>query len=329
MSLLIFQIHLSLTVLLVIVSSAPSLSLLQVNIGNLDGVLPHTECPTIPYKGACCSLTQEKILNHNITRISPDIVSLLEVFDSDYCKERNYKPTNKDEVCWDYQNPDRPYQQARRILGDKYTILCDAVHHFDCVGLKTSRISVEECPSGKLCIGGMKSLPHPASCNIVGSSWITSVSKVHATIDYDTDSPFDLTVVISHPAQGVEKKNDACRLDEYKQTFETLPDSSHTLILGDFQMDMFRLNSTFFFPSAGYWRSQVGRFGDTSLKFMGISLTQIPPLPTYVDTVTLDYIIGNLWKSSKCTVYGVSPGTMRIDHPWNAMDHQGLHCLVS
>ena len=119
-----------------------------------------------------------------------------------------------------------PGQQARRYLGPGYTIVCDGIAHFDCIGVRTSRVTMDPalCAAGKLCLGKSKTPAHPAAC--AGMGGITSVSSAGVTVE-----GLGFTVINGHPLNAYNHKGHPCRLAQYKQIFEQLAAGKRNLIM--------------------------------------------------------------------------------------------------
>lgn len=287
------------------VPTSTSLRVLEANLGNPDEALGGP-CPAAPYHGATCSIAQEQATAANIAAIDPDVVFLMEILDADDCSAE-FQAGDADLACTGA--PDRdPYQQAARYVGTDYTVVCDANEHYDCVAVRSSRITLDECAAG-VCEGAAVTPARTANC---GASGIDSVSAAHATVD---DRP--LTLVFAHPIAGAT--DEPCRVDQYRQAFEELP-VGDTLIAGDFNSDPYRLPS---WSSSAYFFTQVG----DGEPFTAISVDADPPVPTFGGVITLDYVLSNAMTGA-CDVLGIDPGTVRLDHPVGTNDHQAVACTV-
>lgn len=280
----------------------------EANVGNPDEALGGP-CPASPYHGATCSVAQEEAAAEAIAARNPDVVFLLEVLDPAYCGPETWDG-DPDLACTGA--PDRdPYAQATRYVGPDYTVVCDAIEHYDCVAVKADRIALEECPAGQTCIGAAESPPHPDACG--AGAWITSVSRVHATVD---DRP--LTIVFAHPiAAG---SDDPCRVAQYEQAFAALPEGD-TLIAGDMNFDPYRVTN---WDASTAWRTYVGE----GRPFTAHNVVEGElPLPTILGVATLDYVLSNAFEGG-CEVLGESAGTERMDAPLNTMDHRAVVCSL-
>jgi hypothetical protein len=295
----------------------PSLHVLLANVGNLDEV-NGGPCPTAPYYGSTCSITQEVLMAQSLEALQPDVVILLEALDADSCTPDTWTG-DADLSCTDATSRE-PYQQVRRLLGADYTISCDGRSHRSCIGVRTGRITMAQCTSGSLCITGSSTAAHPEACGSHGD--FTSVSKVEATWRSD-DGPLSLgtgfTIIATHALNATDMAGDTCRSAHYKQAFEDLPNDGHTLIAGDMNMDPYRFPDLF--PSAGYWHTQVGN----DKRFTAHSVDTDPPTATWLGAATLDYILSD-FLSGPCTVLNED---MRIDGEASTMDHSAVSCTLS
>ena len=284
---------------------------LTANVGNLDEA-EKTTCPAY-HKGSQCELSLEKIIAGNIARHAPDIVVLNEVWDSNLCKGVSEK--NAGFVC---HAPDKlsPAQQARRYLGPGYTIVCDGIAHFDCIGVKTKRVTLDPklCPAGGLCLGKAETPAHPAACKGMGS--ITSVSSAGVIVDGLT-----FTVVNGHPKNAYNNAQDPCRHAQYKQMFETLAAGKRNLLMGDMNGDAIRFPTGF--PSFVYWNTQVG--AGKRFRYHSGPAEATPPPPTWMNSVTLDYVLSD-FAQGVCNTLGKKADKDRLDHPKYRMDHLGIVC---
>lgn len=282
---------------------------LSVNVGNLDEVRGGP-CPSYPYIGALCSSSQEAILAERIAEIRPDIAVINEVVDARRCTEDTWAG-DPNHICTGA--PERePYQQARRLMGEGYTISCDDIQHFDCVAVRTERVTMEGCAEGEQCIDGSETPAHPEACATIGGH--TSVSRVIARVD-----GVELVIVIAHPKNAISADQDPCRLAQYQQIFEQLVDGRPALLAGDFNMDPYRYPELF--PSSVYWHTQVG----AAQRFTAHNVVLPQPTPTFLGVATIDYVLSD-FAVGGCQVLGESADTTRIDAPADTMDHRAVVC---
>ena len=157
---------------------------------------------------------------------------------------------------------------------------------------------------------------HPPECDGLGG--ITSVSAVDATAD-----GLAFSVVASHPLNAIDHEGDACRLAQYRQAFEELPGEGAALVAGDMNYDPYRFPDVF--ASGPYWHSMVGE----SRRYTAHSVTEDPPVPTWSEVVTLDYITSDFLAGRECVVWGESPYTEPIDGDLARADHRAVWCSFS
>ncbi len=292
------------------------LRVLMINTGNLDEVTGEG-CPSEPYKGANCSRTQEDELAASIASVEPDIAILLEVFDVRSCTEEDLAG-DADRICTG-ADVHEPYQTARRLLGDGYTISCDARSHRSCIGVRSDRLTMSACAEGQLCMESSMTAAHPEACADRGS--LTSVSRVDLTWTLDAgvlEPGSSFSVIAAHPLNATDLDGDACRLAQYMDTFDNLPDAGPTLVGGDMNMDPYRVPDLF--PSAVYWHTRVG----DEQRFEPHSVDGDPPSPTWMDLLTLDYVLSD-FLSGGCTVLDDDE---RIDVTHQLLDHRAVLCTL-
>jgi hypothetical protein len=288
------------------------LQFLLANIGNLDEATDGP-CPAAPYHGSTCSMTQEDELGAQIAETRPDIVVLLEVFDSDTCTDSEGDP---DWIC---AIPRDPHQQIRRLLGDDWTLSCDARSHRSCVGVRADAFEISGCTAGSLCLDGSTTAPHPEACGERGS--LTSVSRVDLTATLASPLPegTTLAVIATHALNATDLEGDACREAHYRDALDTVPGPNPALIAGDMNMDPYRLPDAF--PSAAYWHTRVGE----GRRFQALSVDTDPPTPTWMDIATLDYVLSDVLRGD-CEVLN---STQRLDPVGQTLDHRGVLCSLT
>jgi hypothetical protein len=301
----------------------PWLTVLSVNVGNLDEVVDGP-CGVAPYRGGLCSIAQEKVIAEQIAARRPDIAIITEIVDAARCEPDTWSG-DPDSVC--SGAPDRtPKEQVRRLVGDDYTISC-AASHATCIAARTDRVVLDSCDAGALCLDGNDSAPHPSECSTMTGGVLgegTSVSAAGATVDGEV-----FTVIAIHALNAVKQEHDPCRLAQFKLALETLPAAGASLIAGDWNMDAYRAPDAF--ASGIYWHTQVGpsaRFTAHNVPTAAAAAAEDGslPLPTWVGTATLDYVLSDFLRGS-CQVLGESENTTRIDGEQLAtMDHRAVWC---
>ncbi len=285
------------------------LRVLTANVGNLDGVWKRP-CPSY-YQGAQCELATEKVIAAALAAYKPDIVVLNEVFDADLCAGKG--EANPKWICTGYKGR-LPYQQVRRYLGPDYTIVCDGIAHYDCIGALTKRFTVKQCAAGTVCLGAATTPAHPAACKGIGS--ITSVSAAHLNLAGQA-----ITVVNGHPLNAVDYTGDACRHAQYKQIFEQLAIGTRNLIMGDMNGDPIRFPTVF--KSFSYWNTKVGK--GKRFRYHSGPAEASPPPATWEKFFTLDYVLSDFLQGT-CRTLGAQADAHRLDHPIKRMDHLAIVC---
>jgi hypothetical protein len=302
-----------------VLDTAAPPALLQVflsNTGNLDEV-NGGPCPSAPYQGATCSRSQEAEIAEAIAAHAPDVAVLLEVFDVRDCTDDDLVG-EADRVCTGADTHE-PYQTARRLLGDGYTISCDAAASRSCIGVRHDRIAMAECAAGGLCMAGSITAPHPEACTDRGP--LTSVSRVDLTWTATGGvlAPgTGFSIIAAHALNATDADGDACRQAQYAAAFETLPGAAPIIVAGDMNMDPYRVPDLF--ASAAYWHTQVGE----GRRFTAHSVDGDPPTPTWMGIATLDYVLSDGFAGS-CTVLD---GAERIDAEGQTLDHRGVLCAL-
>jgi len=285
------------------------LRVMTANVGNSDlGCFAH-------YSWGLCYNDVEQRLAESIQELRPDIVTLQEITHPSQCE--GWEETDPDKVCYGYQTHNPAYQ-ARRLLGEGYTIACEPRNHRDCLGVHVEAGSIEGCPLGSYCEDiGTSDVPLPG-CN--GSFTISAFTTiVH-------DQP--IRVVNGHPASRSER----CRTDSIGQIFEPhdgqlpLVSGERNLIMGDLNMDPFRYSDT----TTTLWGQFVGMPG-SGLPFTYHSgpAEHWPPYDTFVLGLfhrVLDFVVSD-FAAGSCQVLGVSPDTQRIDGG-RGMDHRAVYCVL-
>lgn len=269
--------------------------LLTANVGNADIF----DCSDYLYK--LCLTSQENILTENIAELAPDIVSVQEVFDEGLCAEMDVE-THTDRMCYKYTEK-QIHQQARRLLGNGYTIVCDANSHFECIGVKTTFAAVSGCSLGSICIGGA-GVTHdvPDGCD-------TKAGLLGIDIVFSNNSTVRITN--AHP----QATGESCRAGELQRVFEgydnvpaLAPTDRKTIMMGDMNMDPYRDASSNADVIA--WKEHVGT-GKSFYYLSGIA-EHNPPYKTSITGSTIDHVISN-FAIGTCVTLGEAAGTTRLD----------------
>lgn len=285
-----------------------SMRLLQANVGNVA-----VTCGSYKYK--LCYAETEARLGAAIRELDADVVSLQEVVSLEQCQAMNETDSRK--VCHASQTADVA-EQARRLVGDDYTIACDTRSHFECVAVKRSWGGIAGCPDGELCIDAevSETAPPPGA----GCDAGFSVSAV--TINPARANAFRL--VDLHPPSGNAVD---CRRSALVQVFEgssALARGTRSLLAGDFNLDPFAGDDA----SERYLRDWVG--AGKKFRFHSGTAEQSPPLMSAfypIGNHTYDHVISN-FASGTCKTLGEATGTVRLDGG-SGTDHRALLCQLS
>jgi hypothetical protein len=207
--------------------------------------------------------------------------------------------------------------QVRRLLGDNYTIVCEAESQYECFGIRKDIGEIEGCSLGDLCYNARHS-PVPEDCN-------NGFSISAVTVTLNNGAVFDLVNV--HPASFSEE----CRTKLLLQAFtgnEAVPTvlkSDNVLIMGDFNLDPWRTRDS----SSEVWQDifDAGWRGKKYKYHSGIAETD-PPLFTFkfIKHQTLDLVVSNFAEGG-CMVLGETPGTTRIDGG-SGNDHRAVYGIL-
>lgn len=289
-----------------------TLRILTANIGNADMM----NCTKYFYK--LCLVEWENRLKENIAGLKPDIVALQEVLDFQWCE--GWVEKSKKKVCYRYEERE-PRHQARRLLGDEYTIVCDGGVNFECTGVRADVGEVKQCPKGKLCrTGEAIRVPTPEGCDEK-----SSISAIDMMM-----GDFELRVVNGHPqAQG-----NACRGAHVRALFEGAegaPPVASTepklIIMGDMNLDPYREVKD---ESIDVWNDHVGEGKD--FYYLSGPAEHDPPHKTCAGRL-LDHVVTN-FAEGQCKTLGEAPGTERLDGVKTkkmvpeSNDHRAILCEI-
>jgi hypothetical protein len=291
------------------------LRILSANVGNSS-----LNCQGV-YNNKLCEISVEKAISNNIQALKPDIVFLQELLHPSQCS--GWTELNHQKVCY-LGNLQSESNQARRLLGKEYTIVCAArvrpqIGHplgMECIGIRISIGTIEGCEPGELCFSS-KGLDVPGEeCNpefIV----MSAVAKVHN---------LRIGLINAHP----NSRDRLCRDNAIKQIFEgynsihLLEFPKNIIIAGDFNFDPFKGNGN----TPESWQKYVGVFGSGLPFYYHSGLAEhIPPYATtffLLQKKTVDHLISN-FALGTCITLGESPSTQRIDNG-RGMDHRAILC---
>lgn len=263
---------------------APDLLVLVANVGNLD-MLEGGPCADWPARGALCTKAHEDAVAEQVRAIRPDVAVLMEVLDPSRCEDGL-------EVCGGEAS-------VRRLVGDGYTILCDAIGGYDCLAVRDD-IPVDGCGRGERCVA--ETPPQPDAC--VGIGDFSSVSRARLVV-----RGRDLDVVVMHPYQAVNDDEDRCRAAQVQQAFD-LAGEGAALLAGDVNYDPYRLGA--WFGTGEVWARHVGR----GRRFAHHGAGRPLPETTWLGALTMDHVVSD----------GLL-GTCRVrDLGVEGLDHRALVC---
>ena len=277
--------------------------LLQANVGNTS-----LACDEAGYVYKTCDVAVEEALRDGIAAHDADVVALQEVLPSSLCDALNEQDPTR--TCHPDHRADVP-DQVRRLLGDDFTIACDARRGYECVGVRAAWGAIEGCDDGALCVGGAETAPVVDGCDEG-----FSVSRV---VVRPRDAAA-FTIVNAHPQSGFEY---ACRAAQLTQMFDELAEGP-SLITGDMNLDPWRDTD----ESARVWVENVGE--DARFRPHSGDVEHDPPyLTSDVGGIaalsgTLDHVASD-FATGTCTTLGEAPGTARLDGG-EGTDHRALLC---
>jgi len=311
-----FRANLIMTTLNSLTQAPPnwqSIRILTANVGNLDLACRGR------YNNKLCQKKIEDNISKNIQALQPDIVFLQELMHPSQCD--GWDEMDKEKVCFG-ENILYEKNQARRLLGKPYTIICASrmrseIGHpvgMECIGVKTSIGTIEGCRPGELCfsLDGLDTPDRGCNPEFIIMSAIARVRDI------------TIKLINAHP----HSRDKHCRDNSMEQIFEGPINYSgskaNIIIAGDFNFDPFRSNS----DTPGIWQRHVGLFGSEKPFYYHSGLAEHnPPYATahfLFQKRTIDHVISN-FAAGICTTLGEAPGTHRIDGG-KGMDHRALLC---
>jgi hypothetical protein len=285
-----------------------ALTLLSANVGNA-----FLDCQD-GYLFKLCEIEVEDALIANIAAHDPDVVIFQEILPPGSCDA--FDETNAERIC----HPDHEAEkvpQARRLVGEGYTVACDANNHYECIALRTGMGTIEGCESGAFCLSGADTPPNPEGCD---AGFSVSAVKV------ELEDGRAFTLVNGHPQSGFEYD---CRAQELELIFGQGDDpglvgEGPALVAGDFNLDPYEHDDV----SIDVWEQHVGE--GKRFRYHSGPAEREPPYHT-VDEVlfhlTLDHVASDFAVGS-CKTLGMAEGTERLDGG-GGTDHRALLCALS
>jgi hypothetical protein len=222
---------------------APDLKILTYNIGN--------SLKEAPYPLRLRDQSYEDYVGEQIRAEAPDIVLLQEVLSPTHCAD--FEETSPDRTCFNWQDRPAPVQ---RLLGDDYTIACDANEHVECIGVRKDFGSIDSLAPGEFGLdsAATESLPgNPCSylkgdCN--GRHDDCDAESSISTVLVTTEKR-KIRIVHAHPTAIGEK----CLEKQVKQSF-ALVDDLPAVVGGDWNFDPTRYTDAI---PASIWNDWIGK----------------------------------------------------------------------
>ncbi len=234
---------------------AYDLRVLTANIGN-----PDTDEPNYPLR--LSYQAYEDYVGARIRALGAQVVFLQEVLPPQTCEL--FEESDAKRSCYD--NDARP-AAVRRILGDAYSIVCDARLHVECIGVLSSFGTIEGVELGDFVLTGAETPDLPLeSCSYFGGTCDDTKCDGESTVSaISLDTTFGpLRVVHAHPNAAGENADgfymgEPCRYGQLQQIFEgadaLVGKTPPVLVAGDFNMDPVRLSSE---RETELWNANVG-----------------------------------------------------------------------
>lgn len=321
------------------------LKVLQVNVGNVA-----TGCSDASYK--LCYQAAEDRMRTNIAAKSPDVVFLQEVLPDWVCRNGAASASNK--VCYNYKTR-AVRDQARRLMGSGYTVVCDWWHGWDCIAIKSSIGSVandssgRSCPAGYLC--GSTTYSNGDSTATNKEPKFATYAAPYNSSSYDSGfhmlyvdavvKGVSMRLINGHPQSGGtgSGSKEAARKVQINQALATwAAGASRVLMGGDMNLDSYRSNSD---VSVTEWRRFVDNYSSTGVRtdktywyHSGVAENGNTWWPRYstlyvwpIANYTLDHVISNFTYGT-CKTLDSSTSTspyFRLDGGDGA-DHTAIDC---
>ncbi len=287
--------------------------LLSYNIGNPDDAEPN-------YPLRLSYQDYEDSIGQTIRDLEPDIVLLQEVLPPQTCNA--FEETDAARTCYDADNQPTA---AERVLGDDYSIACDARLHIECVGVRTGFGSIEGLELGGFSLSGAETPALPLeSCNYAAGECNDEFCDAESTVSAVTVEAAGETIRVVHLHPNAAGFTDGrvytgapCRALQIEQAFEgldgsdeaALVGSGNAIVAGDFNLDPTRFVTD---DELAVWDRNIG----PGLRFS--HLNPVDPetgdlyptrrgLPVAIDHVVADAFTGD------CEVFSEAGGSATLD----------------
>lgn len=321
------------------------LKVLQANVGNVD-----LGCQGAYYK--LCYQDAENRIATNVAAKNPDVVFLQEVLPDWVC--RNGAASGSNQVCYGYQTR-TVRDQARRLLGWNYSVVCDWWHGWDCIAVKktigyiTNDAAGRSCPQGYLC--GSTTFSNGDATAHNADPYFATYQAQYNSSTYDSGfhmlyvdaviNGITIRLIDGHPQSGGtgSGSKETARKAQVHQAFASwAAGQQRVLMAGDMNLDPYRSNSD---VSVTEWRNYVDNYSSTGVRtdktywyHSGVaenSGTWWPKLTTLyiwpISNYTYDQTISN-FEYGTCKTLNSSSSTSpyyRLDGG-DGCDHTALEC---
>lgn len=239
-----------------------------------------------------------------IARWRPDVIALQEVLPPHTCE--GFEETDERRTCFEHALRE---PAVRRLLGDGYSIVCDARRQVECIGVRTSFGTISGVEPGGLSITGAETPELPAAaCEYSEGGCNQDLCDAESTVSAITveTARGDLRVVHMHPnasgftGEGLFYLGNPCRRDQLAQGFALAPEGVATLVLGDWNFDPD--NRALYGPEGEIWDAHVGderRYRDHSVKDrLG---RRVPTLGDDPGGIALDHVVSD-FAAGECDI---------------------------
>jgi exonuclease III len=277
-------------------------SVLSANVGNSD-----LRCHKYFWK-LCLSDVEENI-SKNIAILEPDIVSFQELLP--YSKCEDYPTLSPTIICSHYSFDTH---QAERILGEKYTIVCDTQLHMQCIAVKAGFGSIEGCPISETCFSG-KTITATNGCD-------ENFTIFSVTILPNNGERFDVVNV------HLNSRKQYCRSAAFEKIFdENLLQNPRIIIIGDFNTNLLKASDN----ASKIILELLDNIGPGQpvTNLLSVHHTSKPPNTFEFGwfKTTLDFAFSN-FLNGDMIVLGQTQDTDPLDGGWG-MDHFALYGVFS
>lgn len=275
--------------------------LVQANVGNAAATC-------FPYQFKLCYAATEARIRDQLAHHDADVIALQELVAGWQCA--GMVESSSARVC--HVSQLAVVEQARRLVGDDYTIACDDRNQYDCIAVHTRFGVIDGCAPGGHCVDAGATAPAGPGCD---------EGFTVAGFDIIPHAAPAFTLVNVHPPSGGAVE---CRRHQLAAIFEgerALAGAARALVTGDFNMDPYHSSDA----SIDLFRRHVGpdrRFAYHS----GIAEAD-PPYPTAVyihGAFVYDHVASDFARGA-CQTLGVASGTLRLDGG-SGTDHRALLC---